>query len=64
MIDSRITRLHIEILSVPQRKDLNDESLEYFWYSIATAISCFRDEWVGDALLNYIEKIEQKDDEP
>jgi hypothetical protein len=59
-IDPRILRLHLEISSVPQMQ-LNEKTLRYFWYSIASCIAVHRTEWLTDAMLKYISEQEKSD---
>lgn len=60
MLDPRIMRLHLEISSVPQMRNLDAESVEYFWYSIASCIAVHRPEWCSDEVMEFISKFESR----
>ncbi len=62
MTDPRIMRLHLEMQSVPQIiKD--DETLNYFWYSVASCIACHKPEWLNDEMMEFIDQQERDGDD-
>jgi hypothetical protein len=57
-IHEEVLSLHIGVHSVPNDKNLTSADVEYFWYSVASVITCHKPEWLTQEAFDFLNDYE------